>query len=188
VGIGQDALGLAAGWPCVAGEVSQGFAGGDWGKENVMSMSYVEANAKGRERLRTLVSGLSDENLALSVGDGWTVGSLLAHLAFWDYRVLVLIRRWKAEGIGRSPIDIDGVNDATKPLFLAIPGPEAARLALSAADAVDVELENLPESLRPGVDALVQEGKFRLNRALHRNEHLDQIEWTLGKCRGTGTA
>jgi hypothetical protein len=153
-----------------------------------MSTDHVETNARARERLRNLVGQLTDDELALHTGDGWTVAALLAHLAFWDYRVLVLIRRWKAVGIGRSPIDIDGVNDATKPLFLVIPGREAVRLALSAAEAVDAELENLPESLRPGIDALVQEGKFRLNRALHRNEHLDQIERILVDSRGTGAA
>lgn len=152
-----------------------------------MSISYVEANARGRERLLKLVSGLSDEALALPVGDGWTIGALLAHLAFWDYRLLVLLRRWKEEGIGPSPIDVDGVNDAAKPLCLAIPGPEAVRLALNAAGEVDAELESLPEALRPGIMALVEEGKLRLNRALHRNEHMDQIERTLAEWRGTGT-
>ena len=95
-------------------------------------MSYIEANAKGRERLWALVSELTDEELALQVGDGWTIAAMLAHLAFWDYRVLVLIMRWKKVGIGPSPIDIDGVNDAMKPLCLAIPPREAARLLIFA--------------------------------------------------------
>ena len=61
-------------------------------------MSEIEANAKGRERLRALASRLSEEELRLEAGDGWTVGAILAHLAFWDYRVLGLILRWKKEG------------------------------------------------------------------------------------------
>jgi len=144
-------------------------------------MSYIEANAKGRERLWALVSELTDEELALQVGDGWTIAAMLAHLAFWDYRVLVLIMRWKKVGIGPSPIDIDGVNDAMKPLCLAIPPREAARLAVDAAEAVDAELANLPEDLKSGINVLVQEGKFRLNRSIHRNEHLDQIERILAE-------
>ncbi len=146
-------------------------------------MSYIEANAQGRARLRALVSGLTDEELALPVGDGWTVAAILAHLAFWDHRVLALIVRWKKAGVGPSPIDVDGVNDAAKPLCLAIPVREAARLALDAAEAVDAELENLPENLRPGIDKLVQEGKLRLNRSIHRNEHADQIERALADRR-----
>jgi hypothetical protein len=139
-------------------------------------MSYLQANAKGRERLRALVSALTDEELALEVGDGWTVAAILAHLAFWDYRVLVLIGRWKKAGVGRSPIDIDGVNDAMKPLCLAIPVREAANLAVRAAEAVDAELVNLPQDLAAEINVLVQEGKFRTDRSIHRGEHLDQIE------------
>jgi hypothetical protein len=86
-----------------------------------MTISYIEANTKGRERLCTLVSRLTDEELDLPAGDHWTVAAILAHLAFWDNRVLELIRRWKKVGVGRSPIDIDNVNDAMKPLCLAIP-------------------------------------------------------------------
>lgn len=144
-------------------------------------MNYIEANAKGRERLRDLVNRLSDEELALQAGDGWTVAAILAHLAFWDYRVLVLITRWKNAGVGPSPIDVDGVNDAAKPLCLAIPGCKAASLAVDAAEAVDAELVNLPEDLRSEIDVLVQEGKFRLNRSIHRDEHLDQIERILAQ-------
>ncbi len=88
----------------------------------------------------------------------------------------MLIERWKKTGVGPSPIDTDGVNDAMKALCLAIPGREAANLAVKAAEAVDAEIENLPEELRAGIDVLVQEGKFRINRSIHRNAHLDQIE------------
>lgn len=146
-------------------------------------MSYIEANAQGRERLRALASGLTDDELALPAGDGWTIAAILAHLAFWDYRVLALLARWKRAGVGPSPIDVDGVNDAAKPLCLAIPARQAASLALSAAEAVDAELENLPDELRSGIDALVQAGKFRLNRSIHRNEHIDQIERILAESR-----
>lgn len=151
-------------------------------------MDYMDANTKGRERLRALVKGLTDEELALPAGDGWTIAAILAHLAFWDYRVLELIKRWKKVGVGPSPIDIDGVNDAMKPLCRAIPGREAAQLAVDAAEAIDVELANLPEDLKPGIDALVQEGKFRLDRSLHRNEHLDQIERILAQSIRKGKA
>ena len=139
-------------------------------------MREIETNAKGRERLQALVSRLNDEELAQPAGDGWTNAAILAHLAFWDYRALVLIERWKKTGVGASPIDADGINDAMKALCLAIPAREAANLAVKAAEAVDAELENLPEELRAEIDMLVQEGKFRINRAIHRNAHVDQIE------------
>jgi hypothetical protein len=151
-------------------------------------MNYIDANTKERKRLRALVESLTDEELALQIGDGWTIAALLAHLAFWDYRVLTLIARWKNTGVGSSPIDIHSVNDAAKPLFRAIPGREAAALAVIAAEAVDTELANIPENLRPDINALVQEGKFRLDRSIHRNEHLDQIESFLAQSRRKGKA
>lgn len=139
-------------------------------------MNYVDANTISRQRLRIMAESLIDKELALELGDGWTIAAILAHLAFWDYRVLELLVRWKKVGVGRSPIDVDAVNDAIKPLCLAIAGHEAVRIAVSAAEAVDSELECLPVELKPDIDALVNEGKLRLDRSIHRNEHLDQIE------------
>lgn len=50
----------------------------------------------------------------------WTVATLLAHLAFWDQRVLALLRRWKEKGVDLSPIDADAVNETLRPLCLAL--------------------------------------------------------------------
>ena len=146
-------------------------------------MLEAEANKKGRERLRAITNRLSEAELATLTGDGWTVGAALGHLAFWDNRVRDLILRWKESGIGPSPIDTDNINDAMKPLLRAIPGREVVEQALRAAEAVDAEIENLPEELKPGVEALVKEGKLRLDRSIHRNEHLDQIERALADNR-----
>jgi hypothetical protein len=146
-------------------------------------MSYIEENEKGQERLRKLVSRLSDEQLALPAGEGWTVAAILAHLAFWDYRALVLLERWKKTGVEASPIDSDAANDGMKPLCLAIPDREAAKLVVEAAEAIDAELEHMPEDLRAAVDRLAKEGNFRPNRSNHRNEHLDQIEKIIAAAR-----
>ena len=142
-------------------------------------MNEIEEMRKWREKLRALTSRLSEEELRLQAGDGWTVAAALAHLAFYDYRALGLIRYWKKNGVGPSPLDSNIVNDAMKLVFVAIPGKEAVRLALEAAEAVDAEIEKLPEELRPGIDVLVKEGKFRLNRGLHREAHIEQIERAL---------
>jgi hypothetical protein len=147
-------------------------------------MDYHEANRKGLERLQKLANRLTDEQLALPVGDGWTIAAILAHLAFWDFRALVLVKRWKLTEVERSPIDTDAVNDAVKPLCQAIEVREAANLAIQAAEAVDTELENLPEPVKAGIENLVREGKFRLDRSIHRNEHIDEIERVLAEARG----
>jgi hypothetical protein len=82
-------------------------------------------------------------------------------------------------GIGPSPIDVDGVNDATLPLCLAIPPRVAANLALAAAEAICHALECATPEMIAQIEALG--GKFRLRRWEHRREHLEQIERVLEK-------
>lgn len=146
-------------------------------------MNEIEEMREWREKLRVLTSRLSDKELTLPAGNGWTVAAVLAHLAFYDYRALGLIRYWKKNGVGPSPLDTNIVNDAMKLVFVAVPGREAVKLALEAAEAVDAEIEMLPEELRPGIDVLVKEGKFRLNRSLHREAHIEQIEKALARSK-----
>ena len=147
-----------------------------------MERPFVVENDRERDRLRTLVARLTDEELRLPVGHGWTVASALAHLAFWDQRALVLLRRWKSSAVARSPIDEDATNDALLPLSLAIPSRVAAHLAVTSAEAIDRELEEAAPALIADIQALGD--RFRLYRCDHRKAHLDQIESVLK--RGTG--
>jgi hypothetical protein len=72
-----------------------------------MSNSYTNANAIEREHLIALANRLTDDQLSHPLRSGWTVAGIFAHLAWWDLRGLTLLRKWKAEGISSSPIDID---------------------------------------------------------------------------------
>jgi len=62
-------------------------------EEDTMSTdrTYVIQNDAERIRLRSLVARLSDADLARPMPAGWTVAAILAHLAFWDQRILVLL-------------------------------------------------------------------------------------------------
>jgi hypothetical protein len=72
------------------------------------------------------------------------VGVCLAHLAFWDRRVIYVMEMTRKVGKAFTPnIDIL-VNDLSLPLWAAIPPREAARLALETADACDKQLEAFP--------------------------------------------
>ncbi len=143
-----------------------------------MSRSFVGENAQQRERLRALLSGLSDQELAQPLYADWTVAGILGHMAFWDYRALVLIRRWKQMGVkGASAMDVHAINDAMRPLLLAIPPRKAAEIVLEAAAAIDKEIEGLSPDLIAKIEALGP--SFRLNRGTHRLEHSDQIEAAL---------
>jgi uncharacterized damage-inducible protein DinB len=139
-----------------------------------MTFSFADENTASRRRLESLIRRLSDADLARPTSDGWTVAALLAHLAFWDQRVLALLRRWKAKGVDESPVDPDAINDALKPLCLALAPRAAAELCLSSAEAVDAELETITAELIGQIQA--SPTHFRFNRALHRNDHLDEIE------------
>ena len=139
-----------------------------------MDRQFIEENAKERERLRSLVERLSDEQLSIPLEDGWTIAVALAHLAFWDQRSLALMRKWKSTGVTPSPIDIDVTNDSLLPLWLALPPRSAAKLAVTSAEAIDREIEEAPSELISEIQKLGD--KFRLHRSVHRKMHLDRIE------------
>ncbi len=138
---------------------------------------YVERNDAERERLRLLLGRLGDDDLSRVLDGGWTVSAVLAHLTFWDRRALVLLRRWERDGVSPSPYDADAINDAAKAQWLAIPPHVAASEALAASEAIDAKLEALNPEL---LDAIEAAGNpINPMRAVHRGEHLDQIERAL---------
>ena len=139
-----------------------------------MERPFVAQNAKERERLRSLVERLTDKELRLPLGNGWTIAVTLAHLSFWDQRILFLMRKWKKSGVAPSSIDIDVTNDSLLSLWLAIPPRKAANLAISSAEAIDRELEAASSVFITEIEGLGE--KFRLYRSIHRKLHLDQIE------------
>jgi len=145
--------------------------------------SYVAENRAQLERLRALVDKLSDRELASPMDAGWTVAGVLAHLAFWDQRIVMLLDRW-AGGRGTSPqphdeAAVDWINDAGKLLCLALPPRIAARLAIDAAIAADDRVAALSEAQLAANAAAGTPISPR--RAVHRREHLDEIERTLAR-------
>ncbi|MCL4490131.1 MAG: hypothetical protein M1570_18665 [Chloroflexi bacterium] len=144
-----------------------------------MPGTFVEENAQELERLRNLVDRVTDEDLKVQVGDNGTVSALLAHLAFWDYRAVVLLNRWTKTGVAASPVDVDGVNDAVLPLCSALAPRVAANLAVSAAEAADRAVASASPETLAGIEALG--GKLKTRRWEHRRAHLDQIEQALDR-------
>lgn len=53
-----------------------------------LDRSHIAANDAERERLRSLVSRMSDADLRRPMPDGWTVAAVLAHVGFWDARAI----------------------------------------------------------------------------------------------------
>ncbi len=143
-----------------------------------MTFPYSEQNAESRQRLESLMRGLSDADLARSTDYGWTVAALLAHLAFWDHRMSVILKRWMTDGFDPSPIDSAAVNDALRVICHALEPHTAAELALSAAEKIDAELETLTPELVKQIEEHAEgtSTQFRMNRSLHRESHLKDIE------------
>ncbi len=141
--------------------------------------AFIARNSTERERLKTLVERLGDHELRLPLEDGWTVAAAFAHLAFWDRRVLALLEYWQQHGVAPSPYDADVFNAALLPLCLALPPDRAVQLALESAEAVDHAIEQLSDDMLTEIVTLAQPP--RLERALHRREHINDIERVLAQ-------
>jgi hypothetical protein len=148
-----------------------------------MTFPYSQQNYDSRRRLDALVRSLSDSDLACTTDYGWTVAALLAHLAFWDQRMSVILQRWQTEGLDSSEIDSTAVNDALKVICHALEPRTAAELALTAAEKIDSELGALTADYVKQLEehAEATSTQFRMNRSLHRESHLKDIEAILSR-------
>lgn len=148
-----------------------------------LDRSYRDQNRAERARLRALVSRVSDADLARPMPGGWTVATVLAHVAFWDQRILAMLDRWERLGPAAAPpplveeAHVDWINDAAKPMFLALDPRRAADLALAIAESVDRRIDALPDEFIARNTAAG--APINLHRADHRREHLDEIERAL---------
>ncbi len=149
-----------------------------------VEQSVIANNTATRERLRTLVARVSDEELARPLGDGRTIASILGHVAFWDRRVLVLLERWTRGDAHPAPADtepedVDWINDAADGFFRQIPPRDLAHFALRTAEDVDRQVERVTPELVAAIRAAGE--PISLGRFHHRGEHLDEIERLLNE-------
>jgi hypothetical protein len=64
----------------------------------VLDRSFIERNRSSTNRIRALAARLSDEEMLHPVGEHWTVAIALAHLAFWDRRVMYVLDKTGQDG------------------------------------------------------------------------------------------
>ncbi len=143
-----------------------------------LDRSFVELNRASRERMRTLASDLSDEEMQTRVGEHWTVGIVYAHIAWWDRRVMYVLDMTEKDGRLFIPEMDIFVNDLSLPLWAAVPPREAVRIAMENAEALDKRLEEYPQAL---LEEIYNYNKRWVVRALHRGEHLDEAEAALNR-------
>ena len=143
--------------------------------------SYVAENDRERRRLEALVGKLDDAALSRGMPAGWTVAAVLAHLAFWDQRIVLLGEQLR-RGASVPPAEagnVDWINDAAKPTQLALAPRRAATLAVETARAADRAVAALSDDLLAKNAAAGS--PINLLRAEHRREHLDEIEHVVGR-------
>jgi uncharacterized damage-inducible protein DinB len=141
---------------------------------------HRQRNDASRERIAAL-ERLDREALGRKLPNGWSVATTLEHLAFWDRFVLA---RWQiALRDGRTtPDSLDDqlteiVNAAIVPILTDLDPSAAATHASAAARAADEVISALSHDT---IDELTAQGRPRLvDRSIHRNEHLDEIESAL---------
>ena len=144
-------------------------------------MDYVAENAAARERVLSLARGLSDEALSRPMGEDWTIGAELAHLAFWDRVHVGRLRAAIDQGLAVPPPLPDGltdiINNGELGTWRRLAGRDAIDIFESASRDVDEYVATLDPVIVEGVRAA---GMPRLvERFRHRLEHADEIERSL---------
>jgi hypothetical protein len=141
-----------------------------------MDRSFIERNRASTKRMRELAERLSDDELLHPVGEHWTVAIVLAHLAFWDRRVMYVLDMTGRIGKLFIPeIDIF-VNDLSLPLWAAIPPRAAADIGIETAEELDRRLESFPAAL---LEEIYNYNKRWVERSMHRGEQLTEAEGAL---------
>jgi DinB family protein len=147
-----------------------------WVAGRVDRIHDVETDAE-RDRLRALVDRLTDKDLIRRMPGDWTVASVLAHIGFWDAKAIYYLDKWAAGAppTPYEPENTDAINDSAKPLCLALLPRDAAKLSLRLAEEADRKVKALSDEMLRKIQA-TGGPPFNLSRAIHRKEHLDQIE------------
>jgi len=139
--------------------------------------SILNDNAAVTARLEALVGRLSDADLRHDLGGGWTVSVALAHLAFWDRRIVYMLERWIRDGTPHVELDDDVINNALEELLKAVEPRAAVRLAVESARAADAAIARVPDAI--AAQLIAEDHAYLLRRAGHRGEHIEQIEAAL---------
>ncbi len=142
-----------------------------------MDRTYIAVNKTALERLRGFIAGAGEDLLRRPMSDGWTVSAYLAHMAFFDRRVSRILDRINRDGLSPSPYDVHILNDAMKPAWLLLSPADAAAEALAAAEEADAAVERISDEM---LTAIIAEKILSVDRAHHRNNHLDEFEALTG--------
>ena len=145
-------------------------------------MDFKDDNRIQNDRLKSILDKLSPAQWSQDIGGGWSIGTMMCHLAFWDQLTSVRLRLWKEKGrlaVIPDEDNINSINDSLRFIFGAIDYEHGKTLVKKSAD----EIDSLTQSLTPGQLAeLESTGRDRwFKRSLHRRHHLERIERTISQ-------
>jgi hypothetical protein len=145
--------------------------------------SHEARNAAESARLARIAERSAAE-LSRDLGDGWTVATALAHVAFWDRFAHERLKRWLADRsvvLTSMPL-VHALNDALLHHWRLLPPKASALEALAAAEAMDGEISRMSDDTIEAYLATLSPGQHPLflDRTPHRKEHSDQVEAVLG--------
>lgn len=140
-------------------------------------MDFVAENNQERARLLDLLDRLNPAQWTLPLAGGWTVGTLLCHLAFWDRATVERLKIWRGGGRLATPPDKEGgdaINDTVRLLAGAIPFDAGIALVRSCSEEIDALVATLTAEQLQELNASGRERWYQ--RSLHRKAHLPKIE------------
>ena len=143
-------------------------------------MDFKDDNRIQSDRLKSVLDKLNPAQWSQDIGGGWSIGTMLCHLAFWDQITSVRLRLWKEKGrLAAIPDEdnINSINDSMRFVCAAIDYERGKTLIKKSAD----EIDSLVRSLTPAqLTELESSGRERwVKRSLHRQHHLERIERAL---------
>ena len=141
---------------------------------------HGQRNREALERLRRLTS-LSDAELAKDTGNGWSVATVLGHMAFFDRMLLLRWDTYERDGVFAelTPNHFDMINYAGAGDWSALAPRAAVARCIEAAEVAVARIQALPEK---AVAVAVETKRVALlERMVHWGPHLDQIEGAIGR-------
>src|SRR5437588_5077604 len=144
------------------------------GWHNCPVSAHGDRNREGLERLRRLTS-LTDDELAKDTGNGWSVTTVLGHLAFFDRMLLLRWDTYEQDGVfaEMTPNHFDMINGAGAADWSELGSRAAVERCIEAAERAVARIDALPEK---AVNVAMETNRVALlERMLHWYPHLNQV-------------
>ncbi len=145
------------------------------------NQAFIERNRASRQRLHDVLDRVTEEMMGRKLANGWSVGATLAHIAFWDRWVVARWDQYDRDGeIMALPDGTDDLgNSAGIVEWQMLTPAQVSELVRSSADAIDRRIAALSPA---AIAHAVETGRpAMLDRSLHRDPHLDEIDELLGR-------